>query len=414
MRKNLGAAAMWLMVLATTVGLIAGDTKQEPASESNAVGVVRLFVSAENDYFHAHGRYATAFFLIKFGDLERTATQSPENLPAFRKLNLQSDSEPLPSFVLGSVVSADGSAYKLSLTPKIDKCGLGVFTDERGILYEGKPIECATTETTSSLPQDLAPPDVAQPTPAARTETPCPLPQLLHEASNRVQELGDNLQRFSAKERVEHVEIDKRGKHRNPRTNVFDYVAEIRQDVPGQTYVEEYRSGAIEAPLPLVDTGTAAFALIFHPRHIEQFAMSCEGLTNMGTRAVWQLNFAQRPDRVNDFHGFRVKGNLYHVKLKGRAWIAADNYEVVRLETDLMEPIKEIDLQAEHLAIDYGPVEFPKRKLQLWLPGSASLYVDYHGHRYQRRHDFSDFRLFWVEAEQQVKKTDLPVPVQNY
>jgi hypothetical protein len=255
--------------------------------------------------------------------------------------------------------------------------------------------------------RDWVPPDIDQVVPAVRTDTPCPLPQILGEASNRVRELGENLQRFSAKERIEHVEVDKDGKPRNTNTGVFDYVAEIRQDVPGQTYIQEYRLGGEAlgtSPLPLVDTGTAAFALIFHPRHIDQFAIQCEGMAELGTRPVWQLHFAQRPDRVNDFHAFSVDHTLFRVKLKGRAWIAADNYEVVRLETDLIEPIRAIGLQVEHLLINYSPVEFRKRQLQLWLPDSASLYVDYHGHRYKRQHTFSDFQLFWVETEEKVKE----------
>jgi len=313
---------------------------------------------------------------------------------------------------VGSVVSADGSTYKVSLTRKTDKCGMVVSTDESGLLFEGKAIGCATEEAKSSplplplpAPRDWAPPDVDAAIPFVSNQTPCPLPQLLQDVSDRVQELADNLQRFSAKERIEDADIDKNGKSHNEWTSVFDYVADIRRDDLGNSYVEEFRSGpsAIRPSLQLADTGTAAFAMIFHPLHLGQFAIQCEGLTNLGTRPVWQLHFAQRPDRVNDFHAFRVKSNLYRVRLKGRAWVAADNYEVVRLETDLIEPIKEIELQVEHMVIDYGPVEFRKRNLQLWLPGSASLYVDFRGRRYQRRHNFSDFQLFWVETEQQVK-----------
>jgi hypothetical protein len=416
MRKSLGAVTLWLMVLAAPIELTAGDAKPQQASENdNAVGLVHLVSVAEADYFHASRRYATFVELIKSGQLLRTAVHSPENLPFYRTVNPQSDSEPVAGYIVGSVVSADGSTYKVSLTKKTDKCGIALSTDESGLLYEGKAIACATEEATSSplpAPWDWAPPDVDDAIPSVSNETPCPLPQLLHDTSDRVQELADNLRRFSAKERIEDADIDKNGKSHNERTNIFDYVADIRRDDLGKTYVEEYRSGgpAIGPARRFADTGTAAFALIFHPLHVEQFAMQCEGLTNLGTRPVWQLHFAQRPDRVNDFHAFRVKSNLYRVRLKGRAWVAADNYEVVRLETDLIEPIKEIELQVEHMVIDYGPVEFRKRNLQLWLPGSASLYVEFQGHRYQRRHDFSDFQLFWVETEQQVKETHQGTP----
>lgn len=405
MRRGVGTITTWFVVLVPLVVL--AETKSDPTSKSSqAVGVVRLVSAAEIDYFHANGRYASFAELVGSKQLARTAMQSPEHLPAYRSVNLQSDSEPIAGYVLGLAVTADGTTYKLSLTQKTSKCGFAVFTDERGALYEGKPIDCSIGDTASISLPSWAEQDATKAISPVRTDVSCPLPQLLQGASTRVQELSDNLQRFSAKERIDHMEVGKNGKSRTT-TSVFDYVAEIHQDEPGHAHVEEYRSGPNRfetSPATLADTGTAAFALIFHPRHIDEFAMECEGATTVNARPVWQVHFNQRSDRVSDFHSFRVDEMTYHVKLKGRAWIASDNYEVVRLETDLMEPIKQIDLQTEHMIVDYAPVEFQKHKVQLWLPESATLYVDYRGHRYERRHKFSDFQLFWVDTKEEVKE----------
>ena len=414
MRWGVGTITLWPIVAVVLVVLAAGETKSDPTNESSqAVSVVRLFSAAEIDYFHTNSRYAGFAELVNSKQLAQTAMESPEHLSAYRSVNLQSDSEPVAGYVLGLIVAADGTTYKLSLTQKTVKCGFGVFTDEKGLLYEGKAIDCTTADTASGPLPTWAEPDATKAIPAVRTDAPCPLPQLLQGASSRVQELSDNLQQFSAKERIDHVEVGKNGKPHTT-TSVFDYVAAIHQEESGHAYVEEYRSGpsGVEtSPATLADTGTAAFALIFHPRHIEEFAMDCDGSTTVGGRPVWQVHFAQRPDRINDFHAFRVNKMTYRVKLKGLAWIAADNYEVVRLETDLMEPIKQINLQTEHMIIDYAPVDFPKHKVKLWLPESSALYVDYRGHRYERRHNFSDFQLFWVEAEQKVKE---PHPGQGF
>ena len=115
-----------------------------------------------------------------------------------------------------------------------------------------------------------------------------------------------------------------------------------------------------------------------------------------------ELRFSQRPNRKNLFHVYRVGNNYYPAKLKGRAWIAVDNYEVLRLQTDLIEPIGQIRLLREHSDIHYGAVEFRKQNVRLWLPQSAELYMDFRGHRYQRRHSFSNFQLFSVETGQTV------------
>lgn len=251
-----------------------------------------------------------------------------------------------------------------------------------------------------------APPDIDQAVPPIRTDIPCPLPEILNGASDRVQELVANIHRFSARERIEHVEISRRGSRRSARENNFNYVAQINQAASGSPSVEEYRTDRSLTETPetqMVDNGTAAFALIFHRFYAEDFAMSCEGLAVVGSRAAWQLHFAQQANRSNLFHVYRVGSGVYPVKLKGRAWIAADNYEVLRLQTDLLEPVGQIRLLREHSDIEYAAVEFRKQNVRLWLPRIAELYMDYHGHRYQRRHDFRNFELFTVETGEQVE-----------
>ena len=200
----------------------------------------------------------------------------------------------------------------------------------------------------ASLSHWAAPLDIDHSMPAVRTDIVCPLPLLLQGVSERVQELVANVHQFSAREQIEHVEIRKNGNPRRAR-------------------------------------------------------MSCEGLADMQSRVVWQLHFSQNPDRSNLFHVYRVGNTYYPAKLKGRAWIAADNYEVLRLQTDLLEPIGQIQLQREHSDTRYGPVEFTKQNVRLWLPQSTELYMDYRGRRYQRRHNFSDFQLFSVETGEEVK-----------
>lgn len=409
MRSNFVTIASWLVV-AAFVTPVAGDTTNASLERSNALGVVRLVTMAEADYFHRNSHYATFAELVKSGQLGKTATDAPENLRAFFALNLKSESEPVPGFVLGLDVPAEGNTYNLSLEQKTEKCGFRLLADDKGAVLEGKSAHCDVEEAASTVPDNWAPPDIDQAIPTVRGDAPCSLPTMLEKTSRRALELSDNLQKFSAKERIEHREVGKNGKARSPTTGNFNYVAEIHQVDAGTTYIEEYRSGVSGAPestSPLVDTGTAAFALIFHPRHIDEFAMTCEGLADVGGRPAWLVRFAQRPDRKNDFHAYRVRGQLYRASLKGRAWVAADNYEVVRLEADLMEPIPAIELQKEHLVIEYAPVEFHRRNLRLWLPQSATLYVDFHGRRYARTHQFSDFQLFSVDTVEKIKEPTL-------
>ncbi len=263
----------------------------------------------------------------------------------------------------------------------------------------------------SSPARSWAPPDVDAEVPPVILDRPCSLPEVLSEARGRVKELVTNLQQFTATEWLEHEQVDGSGNAGRKETRTFTYLAAIEQIRPGMLSVDEYRNGAtaLEAfPARLATTGLAALALIFHPYYLEDFEMTCEGLGRWRDQPSWQVRFRQRNDRTSRIRGYQVKHIGYPVKLKGRAWIAADTHQVVRLETDLAEEIPAIRLRVEHLAIEYRPVQFQKRCVELWLPESAELYFDFKGHRYHRRHSFSDFQLFSVDTSQQIRDPAMP------
>jgi hypothetical protein len=52
--------------------------------------------------------------------------------------------------------------------------------------------------------------------------------------------------------------------------------------------------------------------------------------------------------------------------------------------------------------VEYGPVRFRDRDVQLWLPQSAEVYSDWRGKRMHRRHSFSDYLLFSVDEKQRI------------
>ncbi len=235
------------------------------------------------------------------------------------------------------------------------------------------------------------------------SDVPCPLPEILHGASQRAAELVDNLQRFTASEEIEQTEFRRNGKIRKAANQLFSYLAEIAQGPSGAFWVEEYRSSKTEADSPIYDTGTAAFALIFHPQKVVNFEFRCEGRMELQGISAWQLRFIESPDPSKSFHQIRIQHSVYQVRFGGRAWIAADNYQILRLETDLVAPLPEIRLQLEHLEISYAPVEFDKGKFRVWLPQNASMQINYRGHRYNRLHKFSHFQLFLVVTEEKVR-----------
>ncbi len=165
------------------------------------------------------------------------------------------------------------------------------------------------------------------------------------------------------------------------------------------------RIGSSGQSAPAIDsTGLAAFALVFHPYYTGDFVMACEGRTDWRGRAAWQVRFAQRPDVTPRFQDFVVPPKRVVVKHKGHAWIDAESFQVLHMDVDLVEPIPQIRLRTQHLSIDYHPVQFVQRKIELWLPEKVDMYVDLHSRRYRFQHDFSNYLLFSVETSQDLKE----------
>ncbi len=255
-----------------------------------------------------------------------------------------------------------------------------------------------------------APQGVDDTPPALAGDTPCPSDQVLNEAGKRVVELVNNVSKFAAIEAVMHENLDASGHPVSHETRRFDYSVEISPS-DGKVAVAEYRTtkgDLAEFPEHIATRGFPALALVFHPNLRDGFQMTCEGLGQWKNQATWLVHFRQRADRPNRMHAYVVGNQMYPVSLKGRAWIAAGNFQIVHIESELVKSIPNIKLLTEHQLVDYGPVLFASRKEELWLPKEADIYMDFQRKRFHRRHSFDHFLLFAVDSDSKDKAPVAP------
>ena len=247
------------------------------------------------------------------------------------------------------------------------------------------------------------PPSIDDVKPSVAEGVTCPYDKVINGAGERIQQLVDDVGRFNAIEDVLHENLDELD-HPITRTVLkFNYVAAISEPRPGVFNVGEFRdqrSDAEDFPDHIATRGLPALALIFHPDQRDDFQMACEGLGDWRGRATWLVRFEQRADRPRRVQEYKIAGRSYPVSLKGRAWISADTFHIVHVESDLVSPMPEIQLLSEHMAVDYAPQMFQKKSVELWLPKSAEIYFDFRRHHYLRRHSFDHFMLFSVDSEE--------------
>jgi tetratricopeptide (TPR) repeat protein len=261
--------------------------------------------------------------------------------------------------------------------------------------------------TALPIPSNWLPPDIDEKIPAVEAGANCSLDDVLTKAGNQIVELVHNVDRFTATESLMNEDINKWGIASPPEKRRFDYVVSIQELRQGYLGVDEFRnSGGNPADFPdgIVTNGLPALILIFHPFYAPNYEMTCEGMSRSKGKMAWQVHFRQRPGKpvANKAYKIGQTGPSYPVALKGRAWISADDYQIVRMETDLVAPLPEIRLVAEHTTVEYGSVSFRDKNVSLWLPQSAEVFFDWKGRRIHRRHSFSDYLLFAVEDKQHI------------
>ncbi len=244
-------------------------------------------------------------------------------------------------------------------------------------------------------------------TPGGDVLQPCRLDEVLPVVERRVQEFVEDVQRFTATESLELESFGRTGQVASSERRQYDYVVSIDGSVPGMLQVNEFqnrRSSSATSERELVTNGLPALVLIFHPYYAGDFSMECEGLTSLNGEPAWQIGFRQREDRPSRISSFSVgmTGQAYPLSLKGRAWFMASHHQILRLDTDLIKPIEEIQLAVDHISADYGPVHFRSQRIDIWLPQAADLICERKGKRRHERIAFGDYFLFTIDNKQKV------------
>lgn len=282
---------------------------------------------------------------------------------------------------------------------------------ERSATGDSAPsVEPASLVNLPLLKPDLPtwlPANVDDSVPAVEDGVSCPTQEILDGTANRVQEFMSSIDRITATEILDHQVLNEWGLPMRQEKRSFDYVVSISKIREGYLTVQEYRNGSQDLgvfPDAIATTGLPAAVLVFHPYYREDYDMKCEGLGRWKGGFAWQIHFAQKQSKSSRIRGYRpgLNSPTTPVALKGRAWIAKNTFQVVRIETDLQAPMPEIRYLAEHMDIEYGPVKFKKQNETMWLPVTADIYFSLRGRRIRRKNVFQNYLLFSVDEKQSI------------
>lgn len=210
----------------------------------------------------------------------------------------------------------------------------------------------------------------------------------------------------AATEIVWQTRLDKKGRPARVRSKEFYYLLLNRSGL-GRSWVEEFRSvepsqqlGDADSEVGyMVTSGFAASLIVFHQDWQPEVDYRFLGRQQVAGRPVFVIGFAQRPGASPPLGIFRVtQGKSAYLYLQGIAWISAEQHQVLRLRTDLLQPVSEINLNRQTADIDYRPYRFLGSPKAFWLPNRVSVSVEWARKRLRNEHILSKYRLFKVDT----------------
>jgi len=145
-----GAISLLLVLFLSTLAVtfaqknVPGMPDRERERRSLAINLVRAINTAEASYKKDQGVYVTWETMFGNGDFSQSGTKwAPETFPTVAHALYGSGPEIVPGWKLRLQLSRDGLAYDLLLEDVTDpKCGYAVFSDERGLIRQGKSVDC--------------------------------------------------------------------------------------------------------------------------------------------------------------------------------------------------------------------------------------------------------------------------------
>jgi Flp pilus assembly protein TadD len=244
---------------------------------------------------------------------------------------------------------------------------------------------------------------------------PCIAEEILLRAQHRIKSQLRNFEKFTATEHIDHQEIDRLGRPGPVKSRDFSYIVFVNRYAVDSFFLDEdrYSTGKDSSfPTFLATTGLNNLGVsILQPATRGEFVYQCEGLGSVREKAAWQIRFQEKKDSPGGVRDWRRDGKLYHVPVKGRIWISSASFDVLRIETDLLEPVQAVNLTRDHLLVDYGPVNFSTANTTLWLPWSAEMHMELRGRRYHHKHYLTDYMLFEVDTNHKIERPKNAPPV---
>jgi len=236
------------------------------------------------------------------------------------------------------------------------------------------------------------------------------LEPILNAVGRNVSEFFRNFPNTSSLEAIHQEKLKGRGKG-GKQDQKFQYLCVTPTQAWGPGF-NEYRSTLSGDSFPsrgltegfMVTSGFASASLVFHPVYQSETTFRYLGRQKVNGRDAHVVAFAQHPGQSHVYGLFRDGQNEIATFVQGLAWVDSQNYQILRLRTDLIKPLPSVELWRQTTEIDFSEVHFKSIPEGFWLPQEVAVTVDWQGRVLRNDHEYSDFKVFNVDSTQKLGK----------
>jgi hypothetical protein len=200
--------------------------------------------------------------------------------------------------------------------------------------------------------------------------------------------------------------------HRGPDAVTLD---EFRVDLKTGARIESDAPTSTEPPLedlarastqisarsggaPPLSQGYASMWIRFFPSNRSESNFRYLGQQKINGLKTLVVVFAQKPGSVRMPGRVLLKEKSLPVYYQGVAWIDASDFRIIRLRSDLLEPIYEFSLTQLTGEVEFADTRAGGFPALLWLPREVQVTSQLSGRTFQDKHRYSNYRSFQVHT----------------
>jgi hypothetical protein len=153
----------------------------------------------------------------------------------------------------------------------------------------------------------------------------------------------------------------------------------------------------------LLSNGFATLFLVFHPYYSAAFTFTFAGDDLVSGKTLEKVNFQHIPGMKSPA-ALALRGREYPLELSGTAWVDAQTGSIARIEANIADTLQDVGLKALSSEIDFAPLKFSDSKQEFWFPTQARVEVETPRQHWRNLHQFTSYKKFSVNTEEQVIK----------